>query len=96
MNTSSARLVELQENVIGGNGGVAIVGTSATASGTGKVFYAISALTETVVAAATTNTGFTSPGITTLAALPAGSIVYGQWTSITLTSGECVCYYANV
>jgi hypothetical protein len=70
------------------SGGKIITGTTEV---TGK-FGAIQALSATVVAAATT----VSPGklVGTMAALPipAGTTIFGNFTSITLTSGTVIAY----
>ncbi len=73
----------------GQSGGELITDTSAHTP-TGGVFFAISVVTAATFAVATDGniTGL-NDGAT---AIPAGSIIYGRFNSITLTSGSVVAY----
>jgi hypothetical protein len=77
----------LSDAAMGNLGVTPITGTDATTPDTGYVFTALQALADTVVAA---NTG--NHDLTAYTVIPAGTIVYGLWTSITLTSGEVAVY----
>ncbi len=64
--------------------GVYVSGTSATIGN----FFALQAITDTVVASGTNLSISGIAGVT----IPAGTIIYLNATSITLTSGTCILY----
>jgi hypothetical protein len=70
------------------SGGVIIGGTTAV---TGK-FGEIYALSATVVAALTSVSPGQLTGDATALPIPAGSSIFGNFTSITLTSGKVIAY----
>jgi hypothetical protein len=78
---------ELGRQALGQSGAVVLSG--ATSSGAGN-FVAVQFINSTVVAS------ITAPGITNAASLqttiPAGTVIYGDIRSITLTSGLAVVY----
>jgi hypothetical protein len=78
---------ELGRQALGQSGAVVLSG--ATSSGTGT-FVAVQFINSSVVAS------ITAPGITNAASLqttiPAGTVIYGDIRSITLTSGLAVVY----
>lgn len=79
---------------MGGMGCKVIVTTDKTDADAGTSFKALQCLTDTVLAAYTTRT---YAPITPLNALvgvtiAAGTILFGQFTSITLTSGTLIAY----
>lgn len=84
----NARTNELIEQSLGNKGSSAITGTTAV---TGS-FTALQAIDDTVVAAQTDATGATNADLTAFTTIPAGAILFGRWTSITLTSGEMIGY----
>lgn len=64
-----------------------------TTAFTGLNGYAIQAITDTVISSLTT--GGLDPDSTwdlTGVTISAGTIIYVQFSAITLTSGECICY----
>jgi len=78
------------ENIVaslGGYGGKYISDTSATTPTSKYDFCAILAITDTVVSAVAGNIDIASMAITK------GIIVYGRWSSITLTSGSVIAYH---
>lgn len=77
----------------GVNGGKAITGTSAVAPDAGYYFCAIIATAACVVASQGDVSGATNP---TLGPIPVGATVYGKFSSITLTSGTAIGYYAKL
>ena len=82
---------------IGSLGGKAITGTSAVTPDTGYYFYAIQVMADIVVSAQGNVSGHTNPTLSALiGGVPAGTVIYGKFTSITLTSGEAIGYYAKV
>jgi hypothetical protein len=52
-------------------------------------------MSDMVVAAQGDVTGATNPTLTAIASIPAKTILYGKWNSITLTSGDAIAYYAK-
>ena len=82
---------DLFENSMGQNGFNYISDTNKSAAPTGYVYFAIQALTDTVLAAYVSEPtigGNTFTGVT----IPAGTIIYGRFVSITLTSGTVIAY----
>ena len=81
-------------NSVGGSGSKAITGTSAVTPPSGFYFFAIQVLSDAVVSAQTD--GITNQAdLSAYTSIGAGSIVYGNWSSITLTSGEAIGYLAR-
>lgn len=76
-------------NLKGEKGGIYESGTSVV---TGS-FEAILALEATVIASAT-STNITGDALTAVP-LPAGCILYGAFSSVTLTSGKVILYHAD-
>lgn len=63
--------------------------TEAHTPGDGYIFFAIHFLTNSVISAySPALTGTTFTGVT----IPAGTILYQDLTTITLTSGSCIAY----
>jgi hypothetical protein len=82
---------DLFENSMGQNGFNYISDTSKSSAPLGYVYFAIHALTDAVLSAYTTEAiigGNTFTGVT----IPAGTIIYGRFVSITLTSGSVIAY----
>jgi len=71
---------------LGGFGGKLIINTALTIPDTGYKFVAIQAITDTVITAVGNIRGITSLSI------PAGFTFYGEYSSITLTSGSVFAY----
>ena len=70
-----------------------------TTAMTGKDYYAIHFVTESVIASiAATNiqTGTGSAASSLHTTIPAGTTLFLQCTAITLTSGLAICYYDQV
>jgi len=82
---SQNRTTEILETSIGTYGGQYITGTSESTP-TQNRFVAIQAIEDTVISAVTGNIDVS--GII----LFAGTIIYGRWTALTLTSGEVIAY----
>lgn len=80
-------------NVHGMVGGKAITGTSAVTPTAGYYFCAIVATAATVVASQGNVAGSDNP---VLGPIPVGTTVYGKFSSITLTSGTAIGYYAKL
>lgn len=66
--------------------------TDAGTSNTGTVF-AIEVLTDTVIGTLTAATGYTTSGIPTKT-LPAGTVLYGRYSVVTITTGNVIAYKA--
>ena len=70
-----------------------------TTAMTGKDYYAIHFVTETVIASIVATNATTAAGsaIANLhTTIPAGTTLFLQCTAITLTSGLAICYYDQV
>ena len=85
------------ESSLGFKGSLVIADAAAHAASAGTCFSAIQALTDTVIAAHTSHASApliadSLAGIT----IGAGIIVYGKFTSITLTSGTVIAYKADL
>ena len=78
---------------LGQDGGKSITGTNAVTPATGNYYFAIQIIADTVVAAQGNVAGAVNPDLTDFTVLSAGTIIYGKWNSITLTSGEAIGYY---
>jgi hypothetical protein len=77
-------------NLTGRQGGTVITDTTATTPPANEIFHAIEVIEEAVVAAIAGN--LTNISGLVGKTLPAGLIIYGQITSITLTSGTVIAY----
>ena len=82
-------------NNCGANGGKEITGTSAVTPADGYYFCKIEIMSDTVVSAQGNVTGATNPDLTAITTIPAKTILYGKWNSITLTNGDAIGYYAK-
>ena len=70
-----------------------------TTAMTGKDYYAIHFVTESVIAsiaASNIQTGTGSAASSLHTTIPAGTTLFLQCTAITLTSGLAICYYDQV
>ena len=70
-----------------------------TTAMTGKDYYAIHFVTESVIAsiaASNIQTGTGSAAASLHTIIPAGTTLFLQCTAITLTSGLAICYYDQV
>ena len=70
-----------------------------TTAMTGKDYYAIHFVTESVIASITASniqTGTGSAASSLHTTIPAGTTLFLQCTAITLTSGLAICYYEEV
>jgi len=70
-----------------------VVGIGAIVAPVGKYIFAVMVVTDTVIASETYVSGASGPKLASLTALVAGQVYYGQWSSLTMTSGECIGYY---
>lgn len=78
---------DIEKASIGHLGGVYITGTAATTPEAGKVFVALLAIEDTVINTSASNiTGLTGISLTQ------GMVLYGRFTSVTLTSGKVLAY----
>lgn len=87
---SIIRQTELMETNLGNLGSKAITGTGAVTPDEGVFtfihFVAASAVTTQ------TDAGVVNADLSAIASIPAGTTVYGKWSSITLASGEAIGY----
>ena len=82
---SQERTTQILEESIGNAGGQYIVDTN-EATPNSRRFIAIQAITDTTISSITGNIDISG------AILLAGTIVYGKWTALTLTSGKVIAY----
>ena len=77
-------------NAMGGNGFEFISDTVAHTPPTGQVFVALQVIADAVISAYTYTgvSGNTFTGNT----IPSGTVVFGRFTSVTLTSGKVIAY----
>lgn len=87
---SSTRTTEILKSAVGGAGGKYITGIAATTPTSGNVFTAIQVITDCVITAVGNPTGITA------VTLLAGTIIYGRYTSITLSSGSVIAYNLSI
>jgi len=80
--------------VISAGNDTIMVGTAEVSVPTTNYFSAIQTLADAVVSAQENVTGATNPTLSVFTKLPAGSTVYGKFSSIKLTSGEAIAYIA--
>jgi hypothetical protein len=74
----------------GAAGATLVTNTTATTG----IFYAIQVVQDAVFASITGNlTGFSGSPLTTTT-FPAGTVIYGQFTALQLTSGRVIAYSA--
>jgi len=79
--------------IAGSDNDTLVVGIGAIVAPVGKYIFAVMVVTDTVIASETYVSGASGPKLVSLTALIAGQVYYGQWSSLTLTSGESVVYY---
>ena len=87
----SARDTQILDSSMGNLGSIAITGTSEV---TGD-FTAIMFMDDSVVASQTNKVGYANADLSDFTTIIAGTIVYGEWTAITLTSGSAIGYYGK-
>lgn len=92
---SERRQTELMETNQGNFGSIEMNGAGAVVPATGKIFTKLIVMTETVVAAQT-DVSITNADLSVFTSIPAGAVIYGRWSSITLTSGQVIAYYENL
>lgn len=81
---------------IGLYGSKEIVGITKVSAATGSYFFAIQAISDIKVASQENEPESTNANLSLLTAgIPAGTVIYGKFTSITLTSGQAIGYYAR-
>lgn len=80
---------------LGACGGREIIGTTIVSPATGNYFFALHFMAASVVAAQTNVTGATNPALSAITSIPAGTKIYGKFSSVTLTSGQAIGYYCK-
>lgn len=81
--------IQSMENImasLGDFGGDYITDTNAHTPDSGHEYFAIKATTDTTISAVVGNINVAGLVIYT------GDVVFGKWSSITLTSGNCIAY----
>lgn len=87
-------LADFAEMSMGGKGCKVIKDTSKTDAEAGQAFVALHCVTAVVISAYAVRAyaPVTPTNALNGVTFPAGTILYGQFTSITLTSGTLICY----
>jgi hypothetical protein len=78
-------------NLTGRQGGQVIVDTAAYTPPTGASWHAIQIVQQAVIAAVTASSPTNATALVGLV-LPAGLVIYGNFTALTLTSGKVIAY----
>ena len=92
MSGENRKLINGVNQQFGYNGSKAITGTSAVTPATGFEFIAIQFLEETVVSAMAQPDNARTGAVLTSFVFQAGQIIYGRWSSITLSYGSAIGY----
>jgi hypothetical protein len=80
--------------VISAGNDTIMVGTAEVSVPTTNYFSAIQSMADTVVSTQEDVTGATNPALSTFTSILAGTVIYGKFSSITLTSGQAIAYKA--
>jgi hypothetical protein len=82
-------------NLTGRNGGKIIAGTDATTPASGCTYFqAILVINDAVISAITFSSRMSGSGLTGIT-ITAGTIFYGEISSITLASGVVIAYHGD-
>ncbi len=93
---TTSNLADRADESLGRNGMVIIADTAAHTPTAGLCFAAIVAMQDTVIAAATADASAPITGTIAGLAIPAGGVIYGKFTSVTLTSGTAIAYIGTI
>ena len=88
----SGRNVEIREISLGNYGSVEIVDTTKTDAPSGDYFTAVQVLDDAVFSAAA-DYNVSNADLTAFSIIYAGTIIYGKWSSLTLSAGAVIAYY---
>lgn len=81
---------------IGLYGSKEIVGIAKVSAETGNYFFAIQVISDIVVSAQENEGSFNNMNLSLLTGgISAGTVIYGKFSSITLSSGQAIGYYAR-
>lgn len=80
------------EEYLGGKGMEIIADTNAHTPATGYCYIALQMLSDTVLADISADSSAPITGTITGITLGTNVVVYGKFTSVTLTSGSCIAY----
>ena len=90
---SYINVADLAKESLGGKGFEFISDTAKHVAQKGTVYIALQVLDDAVIASCETDDGAKITGNTfTRESLPAGFILYGRYTSVTLASGKIIAY----
>jgi hypothetical protein len=92
-NGKYVNIADLTEETLGGKGFEFISDTDEHVAPTGLVYIALQVLDDAVIDSYETDEGAEITGSTfTEELLPAGFVLYGRYTSVTLESGKVIAY----
>lgn len=86
---SESRITELLENSMGNKGSKEITGVLEVTAD--NIFSCIQFIEDSTVAAQT-DIGTVNADLTAFTLIVAGTIIYGRWSTITLSSGSAIGY----
>lgn len=84
------------EQSMGGAGFTVIADTNEATPPSGECFYALQMIGDTVLSDVTAHASAPITGTATGITYPAGFILYGKFTAVTLTSGSCIAYQGQI
>jgi hypothetical protein len=84
------------EQSMGGAGFSVIADTAEATPPTGECFYALQMIGDTVLDDITAHASAPIDGTATGITFPAGFVLYGKFTAVTLTSGSCIAYVGQL
>ena len=75
-----------------GNLGSELIGTVAATIAAPYKYTALQFISDSIVSVATDAVGASNVDLTGFTVILAGTVIYGKWSAITLTSGEGIAY----
>lgn len=88
----TANIADLNDEMLGGKGFAVIVDTAAHTPAAGLCFRCLHFVTQTVIAAYAVDASAPVTGSLVGVTFAAGTVIYGKFTSLELTSGDVLAY----
>ena len=90
--STTANMADLGEEYLGGKGFVVISDTGTHSPATGYCYKALHCITTTVVASFVADASAPVTGTFAGVSLAAGTVIYGKFTTLVLSSGSVIAY----
>lgn len=90
--SAQAKTAEYMSTSLGEYGSMGITGTSEVTAPTNSYFIAIQVIDDITVSAATDYQIANQVDLTAFTNIVAGTVIYGKWSAITLSSGSAIGY----